>query len=468
MNTQNKTAAKDPGREIVITRVLNAPRERVFEAVIDPKQVVKWWGPEGFTTTIHEMDVRPGGVWRHTMHGPDGVDYPNHKTFIEVVKPEKLVFQQTGSKPGDKGVCFRGSWTFEALGDKTRLTLRMEFPDAEERVRVAATYKALEGGNQTLSRLETYLAEQSGEKMVVLTRFISAPRARVFKSWTDPARLAQWWGPRGFTNPRCEIDVRPGGAMHIDMRGPDGKVYPMNGTFKEIVENERLVFTSSALDEKGKPLFEVLTTVTFEDEEAGATKLMVRAKVSSARPEGAPHIAGMNQGWAQSLDRLGEIAGTFIISRTFNAPRELVWKAFTEPERMKEWWGPKGAKILSSKMDFRPGGMYHYGMRYAGQDMWGKQVYREIVPMEKIVFENSFSDENAGVTRHPLGPTWPLRMFSIITLTENAGKTTFTVQWSPMDPTEVEQKTFDDGFESMKGGWTGTFEQLAAYLGKNS
>ena len=85
-------------REIVISRVFDAPRERVFEAMTDPKQVVKWWGPNGFTTTIHEMDVRPGGVWRHTMHGPDGTDYPNKSVFLEVVKPERIVYKHSGGK----------------------------------------------------------------------------------------------------------------------------------------------------------------------------------------------------------------------------------------------------------------------------------------------------------------------------------------------------------------------------------
>ena len=99
----------------------------------------------------------------------------------------------------------------------------------------------------------------------------------------------------------------------------------------------------------------------------------------------------------------------FVISRVFDAPRELVWKAFTEPERMKEWFGPKGSVIVASKMDFRVGGTYHGAMRDpAGNVMWAKFVYREIVAPERLVWVHSFSDEAGGLTRHPLSPTWPL------------------------------------------------------------
>ena len=130
----------------------------------------------------------------------------------------------------------------------------------------------------------------------------------VFRAWTDPERLKRWWGPKGFTNPVCEVDVRPGGAIRIDMRAPDGVVYPMTGTFIEIVEPERLVFTSSALDNNGEPLFEVLNTVTFA-EEGGKTKLTVHARVSKVKGEAAPHLAGMEQGWSMTLDRLAEEVG---------------------------------------------------------------------------------------------------------------------------------------------------------------
>jgi uncharacterized protein YndB with AHSA1/START domain len=158
----------------------------------------------------------------------------------------------------------------------------------------------------------------------------------------------------------------------------------------------------------------------------------------------------------------------FVLSRVFDAPRELVWKAFTDPERMKHWWGPKGFTVIASKMDLRPGGTYHYGMKAPnGSTMWGKFVFREIVAPERMVFINSFSDEAGGITRHPMSPTWPLQMLSTFTFEELAGgKTKFTIRWSAYNATAEEQKTFDAGHDSMRMGWGGTMDQLAEYLAK--
>ena len=99
-------------REIVISRILDAPRELVWKAMTNPKHVIHWWGPRGFSTTIEKMDVRPGGVWKHVMHGPDGTDYPNKSVFKEVVKPERLVFSHGGGKRRRPGREFRGDVDF--------------------------------------------------------------------------------------------------------------------------------------------------------------------------------------------------------------------------------------------------------------------------------------------------------------------------------------------------------------------
>jgi uncharacterized protein YndB with AHSA1/START domain len=160
----------------------------------------------------------------------------------------------------------------------------------------------------------------------------------------------------------------------------------------------------------------------------------------------------------------------FVISRVFEAPRDLLWKCFTDPERMKHWWGPKGVKVVKAKMDLRPGGTYHYGMETSdGKVMWGKFVYREIVPQEKLVFINSFSDEAGGLTRHPMSASWPLEMLSVFTFEEQpGGKTKFTIRWSPHNATVEEQQTFDAGHASMTQGWGGTLDQLEAYLAKGA
>ena len=156
-NTQLTEGTSD--REIVITRVINAPRELVWEAMTDPKQVVKWWGPNGFTTTIHEMDFRVGGVWRQTMHGPDGRNYPNRSVFTEIVQPERISYSHGWDAKG-AGEMFRATWTFEAQGEKTKLTMRSVFPSAAERDKVVKEFGAIEGGKQTLGRLAAHLIQE--------------------------------------------------------------------------------------------------------------------------------------------------------------------------------------------------------------------------------------------------------------------------------------------------------------------
>lgn len=157
----------------------------------------------------------------------------------------------------------------------------------------------------------------------------------------------------------------------------------------------------------------------------------------------------------------------FIISRSFDSPRERMWKIWTECEHLKQWWGPKGVTVTFCKIDLRPGGLFHYGLRSPdGQDIWGKFVYREIVKPERLVFIVSFSDEKGGTTRHPFNADWPLKMLSTVSFTEHRGKTTVTVQWSAFEATEVEHKTFDAGHASMQQGWTGTLDQLTTYLAK--
>ncbi|MBI5094947.1 MAG: SRPBCC family protein [Candidatus Hydrogenedentes bacterium] len=160
MNKVAANAASTADREIVLTRVLDAPRELVWKAWTDPNHVAQWWGPNGFTNTIHEMDVRPGGVWRFIMHGPDGVDYPNRIVFIEVARPERLVYSHGGDVP-DGPVDFHVTVTFDDIVGKTNVTMRSIFPTAAARALVVEKYGAIEGGKQHLARLEEYLAEMT-------------------------------------------------------------------------------------------------------------------------------------------------------------------------------------------------------------------------------------------------------------------------------------------------------------------
>ena len=161
-NDPRKTWALD--REIVLCRVINAPRERVFAAWTDPNQIRQWFGPAGFKTETLECDIRPGGIWRFVMHGPDGRDYQNRITYDEIVPPERLVYHHDGATDVEP-VQFTQTLTFESLGqNRTRLVWHGRFPSAEDRTRVIEKYGADKGLVQTMSRLVDYVATLAAER----------------------------------------------------------------------------------------------------------------------------------------------------------------------------------------------------------------------------------------------------------------------------------------------------------------
>jgi uncharacterized protein YndB with AHSA1/START domain len=145
-----------------------------------------------------------------------------------------------------------------------------------------------------------------GDGTVEIVRVFDAPRALVWQAWTDPKMLAQWFGPRGFTSRVPELDVRVGGNLRIVMQGPDGNDYPMKGTFREVIEPERLVFTNIAIDNDGKHLLEGLTTVTFAEHD-GKTTMKLHTYAAGRVPIAKQMLAGMEAGWTQSIDKLEEL-----------------------------------------------------------------------------------------------------------------------------------------------------------------
>ena len=154
MSAAKASSAKAPSdREIVSTRGFNAPRELVFKAWTDPDHLVHWWGPQGFTNTFHEFDLRPGGTWRFVMHGPDGTDYQNKSVFSEIVKPERIVFDHVS------GPRFQVTATFADQAGKTRVTFRMLFKTAAECDKVKAY--AVQANEQNFDRLEAHLAKMA-------------------------------------------------------------------------------------------------------------------------------------------------------------------------------------------------------------------------------------------------------------------------------------------------------------------
>jgi len=158
-----------------------------------------------------------------------------------------------------------------------------------------------------------------------------------------------------------------------------------------------------------------------------------------------------------------------VITRTFNAPRDMVWKAWSEADQLAQWWGPKGFAMEVTKFEFKPGGMFLYNMQppNAGK-IWGRFLFREMVAPEKLVFINSFSDENGGITQNPWLPVWPKEILNTMTLKEQDGKTTITISGGPINASPEELKAFEEGQSSMEEGFKGTWEKLDELLAKQS
>ncbi len=157
----------------------------------------------------------------------------------------------------------------------------------------------------------------------------------------------------------------------------------------------------------------------------------------------------------------------FVISRVFDAPRDLVWMAWSQVERVAQWWGPKGSKVRVLKLEVRPGGMFHYSFEYQpGKPMWGRFIYREIVAPERITFVVSFTDIRGEIIRAPIKDNWPLEVLNTVSLSEKNGQTTLTLRVSPINPTDAEYRAFLEMFDSLAQGYGGTMDQLGDHLAK--
>jgi uncharacterized protein YndB with AHSA1/START domain len=312
------TNQTDPAREIVITRIVDAPRELVWQAWTDPQHVAKWWGPRGFSTTIKRMDFRVGGVWEHVMHGPDGAKYPNKSVFKEIVPLERITYSHGGGREDGPGASFTATWTFETVAaGKTRLTGRMIFPSAEACDFVVKEFGAIEGGQQTLQRLAEHLPLMTAAQgEFVITRVLAAPRDLVWQMWTQAEHLKQWFGPKDCTTPVATLDFRVGGKFHYCIATPDGTKLWGRFVYREIAAPERLVWVNSFSDEHGglgrHPFQEswpqeLLTVVTFSEFE-GTTTVTLRwtalnASATEQQTFDSNHDS-MNQGWGGTFARL--------------------------------------------------------------------------------------------------------------------------------------------------------------------
>ena len=315
-------SANSKPNEIAITRICDAPVEAVWEAWTDPAQVAQWWGPRGFTLTTHSKDLRPGGHWIYTMHGPDGTDYANKTLYHEVEQYAKLVYDHGGND--DRPPLFRVTVLFSEQDGRTHMDMTMALSTPEEAAQTREFIKKA-GGNATWDRLAEYLAKQSsGKEQFVINHSFDAPIELMFEMWTRPEHLAQWLPPTGFTMEflQSKSDVE-GSSFYFMTNGKGVEFYGR----KRIMESRaphRLVYMQQFCDKDENisrhPLAPtwpetMLTTVQLISEGPDRTRVTIvwEAYGDVSREELEMFIqsrAGMTQGWTGSFDKLDSLLAT--------------------------------------------------------------------------------------------------------------------------------------------------------------
>jgi uncharacterized protein YndB with AHSA1/START domain len=310
MNQSTKT------NELYLHRIYDAPLPTVWEAWTDPQKAAHWWGPRGFTLTTKSKDFRSGGSWVYTMHGPDGVDYPNHTRFLEVEPQVRMVYDHGAND--DRPPMFRVTALFARAGEKTTLDMTMAFASAEAATGARKFIKQA-GGDATWDRLAEYLAKQKeGKEVFVINRSFAVSIDRMYEMWTDPVHLSTWLAPNGSME-FIRADIRPGGTTFSVMKH-SAQSPPMFGraSYLELRKPDLIVYTQQFCDDKENvvrhPLAAtwpetMLTTVRFTAEGEHQTRVTLTwepfGKVTREEMETFVHArAGMTMGWTGSLDGL--------------------------------------------------------------------------------------------------------------------------------------------------------------------
>ena len=320
--TNRATGAGATGtREFVISRIFKAPLDRVWRAFAEGEQLRQWWPPDDAELLACEVDFRAGGFFHYGIRGAAwNFEMWAMFRYLEI-EPQRRITYIVHFSDRDRGVQrapFDAGWplemfnelTFEEADGGTRLTLRTHAvnPTPAEQAKFEGHLESMHVGyGRVLDQLERHLgvtqAVKIGGNEFVVRRAFDAPRELLWRAWSLADDVAQWWGPHGFTNPRCDWEPRPGGRIHIDMRAPDGTVFPRIGEFREAVEGERMVFVSHVPNAEGVPIFIVESTVSFAGTN-GRSEVVVREHVKLMTEESRPFFDGMESGWSESFERL--------------------------------------------------------------------------------------------------------------------------------------------------------------------
>ncbi|MCF8246858.1 MAG: SRPBCC domain-containing protein [Saprospiraceae bacterium] len=304
------------------------------------------------------------------------------------------------------------------------------------------------------------MANQKSPRPLVIERTYPVPPELVWQALTDPIQMKKWY----FDLPDFKAEV---GHRFQFEGGPPEKTYLHLCEVKAAVPNQKLAY-SWRYD--GYPGDSLVTFELFAEGEKTRVKL-THSGLESFAAANNPDFAAKNfeMGWTDILGRslmdFLQITPGLSFTRVLDAPRELVFKAWTQPERLAKWWGPTGMELKVLKFDLQPSGIFHYSMSAKnGFQMFGRFTFREITSPERLVFINSFADEEGNIIPAPIIENFPLEVHNVLTFTEQDGKTIMTLQGGPLRASETEIATYRGMKESMEKGFGGTFDQLVEYL----
>lgn len=282
------TAKETANKELSISRLINAPRELVWEVWTSPDHIKNWWGPSGFTNSISKMDIRPGGDWEFIMHGPDGTDYKNKHTYYEIIKPEKIVLDHVTHPK------FRMTATFEAMGQKTLVTLHSVFESAEQLAEVIKVFKADVGMQQNMDRMESYLInyyktnDMKQHEPFTIERVYNAPVEKVWQAITDREQMKQWYFDL------AEFKPEKGFEFQFTGQGHKGEQYLHLCKITDVIKEKKLAYSWTYQGLEG------YSVVTFElFSEGSATRLKLTHEGLETFPKNNPDFAkeSFMEGW---------------------------------------------------------------------------------------------------------------------------------------------------------------------------
>ncbi len=302
--------------EIKLIRFYKAPLKVIWEAWNNPTKASQWCSPRGFTITSHSKDLREGGAWSYTMHGPDGVNYTNYSKYLEVIMYQKVVYDHGGGENAPP--MFRVTMNFSEEGGYTKLEMTMTLPTPEMAENLRKYIKSA-SGDAAWDRLGEFLEkEKSGKEIFVINRTFNASAEKLFKMWTDPKQLSRWLAPTGFTINFIRADIKAGGNSFYYMTDGDKTKFYGKTNYLVINPPTQLLYTQQFCDEKENISRHPMAPTWPGTMETRVKFIKIDSENTVVNVEWEPYgtfsqdelntfinaRSGMTQGWTGSFDKL--------------------------------------------------------------------------------------------------------------------------------------------------------------------